>query len=599
MEENFISNGSVFRGILRLPVRGAALAANRWSNRKSGGILDRRIAAANLDRAGKLVVYTAVFGGRDKLIEAPKFPNVEYVCFTDDQTLASRTWRIVQVPPQCDPRLAAKVYKILPHRFFPDYEQSLWVDGTHAPAVDPRYLVLQYLNASDIALFAHPRRNCIYDEMDACLLYGKGDAERIRHQGEIYRREGYPAHNGLATCTVILRRHHSPQVRRTMEDWWTEIQRHSIRDQLSFNYAAHRHKLSYTAIPGDVYRNHLFHVEEHSRPDRNTLSVGWILNGSAETASARFMGYNMHEQFVSMGVRSKILFRPERRYAASINLEVDQIDEILRHNINVLAIVKLDSGRALNYLILRCRQLGVKLVYAACDVPLCAKLIEKADGILAPSREFLHAIPEPYRRKLFVVFDGFEHDASIRKTHHADRKLKLCLITNRVWNRLPCLTSLPEGVSLKIIGPSQEMLKTLFPRSKVFRDSPFDFEYVEWNPETVLREVLECDAGLIPWPRIDREVRVKSANRLLLFMSLAMPVVASPVPSFLEIVSSGVNSFIARSGSEWRECIELLRDDPALRSSIGKNARADVVPRFSKANQASVYLDAFKEVARL
>ena len=447
-------------------------------------------------------------------------------------------------------------------------------------------------------MFAHHARNCIYDEMKACVHYGKGNADLIRRQEDAYRREGYPAQNGLATCTIILRNHRLAHVKRAMEDWWTEIERHGIRDQLSFNYVAHRHSLSYTAIPGNVYSNHFFRVTAHRQPDRSALSVGWVLNGSEETASARFMGYNMHQQFLSMGVRSRILFRPAHRYAASINLEVEQIDEILRHNINVLVIVKLDSGRALNYLILRCRQFGIKLVYAACDVPLCRKLIANADAVLLPSQEFLHVVPRKYRHKLFVVFDGYEHDASVRKVHHAARKLKLCLVTNRVWDRLPCLDSLPEGVTLKIVGPGPDMLKELFPGSAVFRDSPFNFEYVSWNAATVLREILECDAGIVPWPRIDKEVRVKSANRLVLFMSLGMPVVASPVPSFLEIVRGGINSFIARAGHDWLRHIVSLRDDPALRASMGENARKETVPRFSKEKQAGVYLDALTNVLR-
>jgi len=34
-----------------------------------------------------------------------------------------------------------KIYKILPHRYFPEYEFSLWVDGTHTPDIDVRYLI--------------------------------------------------------------------------------------------------------------------------------------------------------------------------------------------------------------------------------------------------------------------------------------------------------------------------------------------------------------------------------------------------------------------------------------------------------------------------
>ena len=598
MSPQILPATSVLKGILTLPVQVAALVANSLANWQARRILDRRVAAADLDCAGKMVVYTAIFGGKDELQDAPSFHNVDFLCFTDNPKLTSRAWKIVTVVSEGDPRKAARIYKIVPHRFLSEYQCSLWVDGTHIPAVDPRYLVYKYLENVDIAMFAHYSRDCIYDEMQACIRYGKGNADDIRRQEAAYRSEGYPAHNGLATCTVILRRHHLAHVKRTMEDWWAEIERHSIRDQLSFNYVAYRNKLSYATIPGYVYNNFLFHVEGHSHPDRSALSVGWLLNGSEETASSRFMGYNMHRFLLSRGIRSKILFRPQQRYAASINLELEQVNEVLRHNINLLVIVKLDSGRALNHLILRCRQLDIRLVYAVSDLPLSRKLVKHAAAILAPSAEFSKVLPGRYRQKMFPVFDGYEHDPSARKIHHRERKLTLCMVTNRVWDRVPFLETLPEGVSLKIIGPSAEMLKALYPGSRVFRNSPFDFEYLPWSQETVLRDILSCDAGIIPWPRIDKGVRVKSANRLVLFMSLGMPVIASPVPSYLGIVRNNVNGFIASTADEWQDAIEGLRDDPVLRQRIGAVAREEVVPRFSMEKQGEAYLEAFTQVLR-
>ena len=45
----------------------------------------------------KIVVYTAIFGGYNELIEQPQFENVDYVCFTD-RNLSSSTWKVVVVP---------------------------------------------------------------------------------------------------------------------------------------------------------------------------------------------------------------------------------------------------------------------------------------------------------------------------------------------------------------------------------------------------------------------------------------------------------------------------------------------------------------------
>ena len=545
-----------------------------------------------------MVVYTAIYSGKDELQQARPFPGVDYVCFTDNRQLRSKSWKIVVAEDSSDdPRMRAKACKILPHRYFPNHEHSLWVDGTHIPDVDPRYLVLKYLQASDIALFRHPLRDCIYDEMDACLKYNKGNADDILRQKEQYLSEGYPHHNGLATCTVILRRHHSSYVIRVMEEWWQEINRYSVRDQLSFNYVTHRQGLDYSVIPGHVYNNHYFQFTPHRRPDSAALSVGWLLNGRRETASSRIIGYNVHDYLVSRGVFSKILFRPDTHYTSRLHLARSQHDEILSHNINVLVFVKLSTGHNLDYLLSQCRKLNIKVVYAVCDLP-SRKMLAASDAIIANSEEFRAIIPRKHHHKLHIAFDGYEHDPALMKAHQDRRELKLCLVSNYVWDKLPCIPKLPEGVSLKIIGPGPEILSRSFPKSRVFRDSAFPFEYVPWREETVVDEILECDAGIIPWPWISKAKRIKSANRLVLFMSLGIPVIASPVPSYLPIVRHGENGFIARAPAEWLECTELLRDNPAKRRMMGEAARDDVIGRYSKEKQGELYLQILTEILK-
>lgn len=72
----------------------------------------------------------------------------------------------------------------------------------------------------------------------------------------------------------------------------------------------------------------------------------------------------------------------------------------------------------------------------------------------------------------------------------------------------------------------------------------------------------------------------KSENRLTMKMALGLPVVASPVPAYLDIVEQGVNGFIATTPADWHRCLAELRD-PALRRSMGMRARQSVLERFS------------------
>ncbi|MFS7484189.1 hypothetical protein ACJ8B3_01955 [Klebsiella pneumoniae] len=67
----------------------------------------------------KYVVYTALFGDYDDLIE-PK--NIDYkcdfICFTNQENITSDKWKIIYVKDVNDTVLKNREYKFLPHLFF-------------------------------------------------------------------------------------------------------------------------------------------------------------------------------------------------------------------------------------------------------------------------------------------------------------------------------------------------------------------------------------------------------------------------------------------------------------------------------------------------
>jgi hypothetical protein len=206
-----------------------------------------------------IVVYTAIFGDRDFLQTPILFKGVSYVCFTDNPAIMSDVWKIVYVPPTEEhPRRQAKIFKILPHLYFPEFTYSIWVDATHIPKVHPRKLINQFLRKENIALFKHHKRNCIYDEAEECVALGLDDKDIIRNQILNYKNAGYPEQNGLSTCTVIFRKHNDANVITAMEKWWSEIKDFSMRDQISFNYVMHTLKTPFYEIKMDVYKNPFF-----------------------------------------------------------------------------------------------------------------------------------------------------------------------------------------------------------------------------------------------------------------------------------------------------------------------------------------------------
>jgi hypothetical protein len=210
------------------------------------------------------VVYTAITAGRDALREQPASAvgGVPFVAFVDARSRPwstrrdrTATWQLRDIAPsQGDPNRAAKIYKVLSHRYFPDAEYSLWIDGSVSIAYtfETARLFALYLQRTDLCMFRHTQRRCLYAEAEVCRARQLDAPAVIDAQVERYRRDGYPADAGLGEATVLLRRH-SPAVRAFNEMWWDEISNGSKRDQISLGYVAWKLGLDIGYFPIDLF----------------------------------------------------------------------------------------------------------------------------------------------------------------------------------------------------------------------------------------------------------------------------------------------------------------------------------------------------------
>lgn len=222
------------------------------------------------------VIYTAIFGGKDNLTEPKYIPdNFDFVCFTDVD-FKSDVWQVrKEEPTHQDPVRSAKRYKILPHKFLKDYDQSIWIDGNMLVRGDVNKLIDKYLYKNNIAFYDHARlpndsRNCVYEESDILMKMFKtgkykDDPYLIKKQIEKYRKNGYPCKNGLISGMIILRNHNKKNIVTAMKDWWAEIEDNSRRDQLSFNYIAWKNNLKLKYIKGDSRDNKYFLHTQHKK----------------------------------------------------------------------------------------------------------------------------------------------------------------------------------------------------------------------------------------------------------------------------------------------------------------------------------------------
>ena len=122
-------------------------------------------------------------------------------------------------------------------------------------------------------------------------------------------------------------------------------------------------------------------------------------------------------------------------------------------------------------------------------------------------------------------------------------------------------------------------------------------EFVRWRPESEVADLASLDVGVMPLPDGPYE-RGKCAFKLLQYMALGRPGVASPIGANAEVVTDRLDGFLPESDDAWEEALTLLIEDPTLRQEMGARARARVEEAYSLAVVADRYKTLIESLAR-
>ena len=119
-----------------------------------------------------------------------------------------------------------------------------------------------------------------------------------------------------------------------------------------------------------------------------------------------------------------------------------------------------------------------------------------------------------------------------------------------------------------------------------------EVEFIPWAYDLEVPRLQECQIGIVPVkPSVWSPW--KFFFKLIQYMSLGLPVVATPTGSNPEIVKDGVNGFLADSAEEWYERLQLLLENPDLRRAMGRAARRTVQDEFGLMKQLDFVEGAF------
>jgi hypothetical protein len=194
----------------------------------------------------RIALLTANIGGIDKVIEPTK-QNIpfDYFCYTENN---------LPFPlPNLSNRMKGKYLKMLTHRFLPNYDLYIWIDG-HIEITDPKFInnILVSIQNKECVLSKHLTRDNVYEEIDYIqskikegnkYLCSRYENEPWEEEKQFYREnnlpQNYPLYNGY-----IFTRLNNPRVNDIFEDWWLRSQEYTMFDQCMLSFVAFKHSLS-------------------------------------------------------------------------------------------------------------------------------------------------------------------------------------------------------------------------------------------------------------------------------------------------------------------------------------------------------------------
>lgn len=155
-----------------------------------------------------------------------------------------------------------------------------------------------------------------------------------------------------------------------------------------------------------------------------------------------------------------------------------------------------------------------------------------------------------------------------------------------------------EGILAKIARQYPVKLKIITRLESIpLKMKKIPLEMVNWTHETEVEEMADFDIGIMPLPD-DPWTRGKCGLKLLQYMAMGIPSVASHVGMNGEIIDHGRDGFLVNKPEEWEWRLSELVEDALLRQRMGEAGRQKVVEKYSLEKTAPHLAQVLKNVSQ-
>lgn len=140
-----------------------------------------------------------------------------------------------------------------------------------------------------------------------------------------------------------------------------------------------------------------------------------------------------------------------------------------------------------------------------------------------------------------------------------------------------------------------EQFKVLLITNFDYNLPDIDLDVIRWDKKSEVEDLHKIDIGLYPISR-DKWSLGKGGLKVLQYMSIGIPSVATNYGTAIDIIKNGETGFLVDGKEEWISILKKLIKDKDLRLRVGKNARDQVVKNYSVKEIQSKYLEVLESL---
>jgi hypothetical protein len=223
-------------------------------------------------------------------------------------------------------------------------------------------------------------------------------------------------------------------------------------------------------------------------------------------------------------------------------------------------------------------------------------MCQHADAITT-SNEYLADYARHYNQMVYVVPNAIDLSLYRRQAVPRERIPVIGWIGTK--SNLPYLRILDEPLTL-LMGSRDFIFRIVTDpaaQSKVPLSHSLPIDIRAWTYPDFVSNLSTFDIGVCPMPE-DPWTKGKSGYKVLEYMALGIPTVASNVGEMSAIIENEVDGYLASSAEEWFKRLLLLLDNPLLRKEVGDAGRKKVLNRYSPEVIVPKWIEVFEATTR-